>query len=358
MAMYTNNYNEPSFQINEDICRSNIRKMAEKARANQLIFRPHFKTHQSLAVGEWFRDEGVAAITVSSVKMARFFADGGWKDITIAFPANILQFDEISKLASEIRLNLLFDMKEQAAFFARNLRYKAGFYIKTDTGYHRSGVDPADTDTINHLLAEVSGSNLKFKGFLTHSGHTYHANDRDEILAIHAHSSKILSNLKQSYLSGYPEIITSTGDTPSCSIGEKFAGIDEIRPGNFVFYDLMQWKLGSCSFKEIGAVVVCPVISVYCSRKEALIYGGAVHLSKERLNDPAGKPVYGLIVPFSEGQWQAPEGDDYIVSLSQEHGIFRMSSKWANGLKPGDLVAVIPVHSCLAADLSTSCFIR
>ncbi len=356
-VMTIEEYHQPSFLIKEDICRSNIRRMAEKARTSNLIFRPHFKTHQSLVVGDWFREEGVEAITVSSVKMARFFADGGWNDITIALPANILQLDEISKLASEIRLSLLFDMQDQAAFFAMNLKHEAGFFIKTDTGYNRSGVIPTDTDTINSILAEASGSNLTFKGFLTHSGHTYHANGRDEILAIHKHSGKILSNLKRKYLPGNPGIITSAGDTPSCSIAEEFEGFDEIRPGNFVFYDLMQWRLGSCSFEEIGTVVVCPVISVYPSRKEALLHGGAVHLSKESINTRDGKPVYGLVVPFSEGQWQAPEGDDYIVSLSQEHGIFRISSRWASGLKPGDLVAVIPVHSCLAADLASSCSI-
>ena len=350
-------FNKPSFLIREDICRSNISRMAEKAQTNNLIFRPHFKTHQSLVVGEWFREEGVEAITVSSVKMARYFADGGWHDITIAFPANILQLDEISKLASEIRLNLIFDMTEQAAFFARNLRHKAGFFIKTDTGYHRSGVLPTDTDTINSILDEVSRSNLTFKGFLTHSGHTYHANGTDEILAVHHESVNILSNLKQIYLPGNPALITSTGDTPSCSIAEEFEGIDEIRPGNFVYYDLMQWRLGSCRFEEIGSVVVCPVISVYHTRKEALLFGGAVHLSKESIYTRDGKQVYGLIVPFSDCQWQAPEGDDYIVSLSQEHGIFKISSRWASGLKPGDLVAVIPVHSCLAADLASSCSI-
>ncbi len=43
--------------------------MAEKARINDVVFRPHFKTHQSHKIGQWFRNEGVNAITVSSIKM-------------------------------------------------------------------------------------------------------------------------------------------------------------------------------------------------------------------------------------------------------------------------------------------------
>jgi D-serine deaminase-like pyridoxal phosphate-dependent protein len=192
---------------------------------------------------------------------------------------------------------------------------------------------------------------LQFRGFLTHAGQTYSAKSREEILNIHRKTSAILFSLKQNYIQKFPGIITSTGDTPSCSLAEYFTGIDEIRPGNFVYYDLMQLRLGSCRFEQIAAAVVCPVVSVYPARNEALIYGGAVHLSKESIINADGSKNFGLIVPFIDGKWQKPEGDDSLVSLSQEHGIFKTDSHWARSLKPGDLVAVIPVHSCLAANL-------
>ena len=47
--------------------------MARKAKDNGLIFRPHFKTHQSIEIGEWFRESGVNKITVSSLTMANYF---------------------------------------------------------------------------------------------------------------------------------------------------------------------------------------------------------------------------------------------------------------------------------------------
>ena len=72
--------------------------MAYRVRQNQVRFRPHFKTHQSAAIGEWFRAEGVAAITTSSVEMATYFAEQGWNDITIAFPANVREIDQINRL--------------------------------------------------------------------------------------------------------------------------------------------------------------------------------------------------------------------------------------------------------------------
>ena len=81
----------PTLLVNPVIAQQNIAFMAEKARRQGIRFRPHFKTHQSAAVGEWFRQVGVTAITVSSVDMALYFADHGWDDITIAFPVNIRQ---------------------------------------------------------------------------------------------------------------------------------------------------------------------------------------------------------------------------------------------------------------------------
>ena len=92
---------EPTLVINQKICRSNIMRMAEKARSHNLIFRPHFKTHQSIIVGEWFRDYGVTAISVSSVKKAQYFSKENWNDSTIAFPVNPRETDRINGIRKE-----------------------------------------------------------------------------------------------------------------------------------------------------------------------------------------------------------------------------------------------------------------
>ena len=85
----------------------------------------------------------------------------------------------------------------------------------------------------------------------------------------------------------------SIGDTPSCSIAGSFAGADEIRPGNFVFYDLTMSGLGACRDEEIAVAVACPVTAKYKSLNQVVIYGGAVHLSKEFMVDERGRGIYG-----------------------------------------------------------------
>jgi len=90
---------KPTLLLDESTARKNICRMAGHARDAGVAFRPHFKTHQSVEIGEWFRSVVVSAITVSSVDMALYFARCGWADITIAFPANLRQQRDLAALA-------------------------------------------------------------------------------------------------------------------------------------------------------------------------------------------------------------------------------------------------------------------
>ena len=325
--------------------------MAAKARQYKVIFRPHFKTHQSAAIGEWFRGEGVTAITVSSVRMAQYFVKHGWQDITIAFPVNLLEMDEINHMASGIKLNLLLESEETAIFLKENLSAECGFFIKIDTGYHRTGVAASNVSLIDRILRAADSPKLQFKGFLTHSGQAYHAMDKQELIHIQQSASEDLFRLKKHYQHQFPGMIISVGDTPTCSQLPVPKGINEIRPGNFVFFDMMQFALGSCTLDEIAVALVCPVVSVHHNRLEEVIYGGAVHLSKEQtLLPPDPKPVYGLAVGWNGENWDTTNLLGKVSNLSQEHGVISLTQAGCN-LKPGDLVAILPVHSCLTANL-------
>lgn len=338
----------PTLVLNSAKCRANIRKMADKARRHKLHFRPHFKTHQSAAVGEWFRDEGVRSITVSSVGMAKYFAEHGWNDITIAFPVNLRESKGINLLAKSTRLNLLLDSFEVAEQLQKKLKTGVGIFIEVDTGSKRSGIAAGDLPAFEKLVESLQKlPNLQFKGFLTHAGHTYQAKGRSEVLSIHKLSKECMLKLGNHFASLSPLI--SIGDTPSCSLADDFEGIDEIRPGNFVLFDLMQENTGSCAPEDIAVALACPVVAKYPSRSEIIIYGGAIHLSKDLLKTQSGKLIYGRLAILNDNGWEIlPDGNE-IISLSQEHGVARLTANILKTITPGDLVAVLPVHSCLAA---------
>ena len=80
---------KPTLIVDRAKTEEKIRWMLEKASKSKVRFRPHFKTHQSAEIGDWFRKAGCTAITVSSFDMAAYFAQHGWDNITIARSTSI-----------------------------------------------------------------------------------------------------------------------------------------------------------------------------------------------------------------------------------------------------------------------------
>ncbi len=347
----------PTLLVDKEKCFTNIKFMSEKAIRHNLIFRPHFKTHQSHEIGKWYREFGVNKITVSSLCMADYFVSDGWNDITVAFPVNILEIDRINFLAEKIPLNILITSKDVVTILNKSLKHKINFFIKIDTGTKRTGVDAENKNEIDEILTEAKKDDkLIFIGFLAHSGHTYKAKSIDEIKNIHSKELEILNKLKNIYKEDYDKITCSVGDTPACSLLDNFEGMDEIRPGNFIFYDLQQWKIGSCSIDQIAVAMACPVVSKNEERKEILIYGGGVHFSKEVSSLEDGTPYFGFIVKLNENGWELPDKQSYLRALSQEHGIIKASDELFNDIKIGDVVGVLPIHSCMTADCMKKMF--
>jgi D-serine deaminase-like pyridoxal phosphate-dependent protein len=346
------NISIPTLIVDEEKCRKNIRIMAEKARTSGVSFRPHFKTHQSHTIGRWFREHGVKKITVSSLQMAEYFADDGWHDIMVAFPLNVREMETVNQLASRIRLGIIISDKDTLPYLEGHLNNPVDFYLKIDVGTHRTGFDPENQDLIKETINEaVQNSKLKFKGFVSHAGHTYKTNSLNEVQKIYNHGVDALKNLRDQFLPYHPGIIASWGDTPSCSLVPEFEGIDEIRPGNFIFYDLMQYHLGSCDWDHIALCVAAPVVARHKERNEIVVYAGAVHLSKDHYQIPNYGLVFGEVIKFTHKGFERFPKPVYVTRLSQEHGVIDCPDEYWDDFKVGGLMGVVPVHSCLAADL-------
>ena len=344
---------EPTLLLDKQRCLRNILMIAEKAKKNNLILRPHFKTHQSHEIGRWFRNAGVSKATVSSLKMAEYFAEDGWNDITVAFPVNVHEKDRINALAGKISLNLLVVAPETIAWLAKEVKHKLNILIEVDNGYHRTGVNPSDFSTIDSILKEIDQyNNFTFVGFLGHAGHSYKTGgDKNKILAIHKESIDVMTPLREKYKSRYPNMILSTGDTPTCSLADSFPGIDEIRPGNLVFYDIMQIGIKSCTIEDVAIAMACPVVATYPERNEIVVYGGGVHFAKDFVKLDDTTLSFGKVIELTNNGWSTAETGMYVKSLSQEHGVIYAPKETAEKIKIGEFLGILPVHSCLTADV-------
>ena len=341
----------PTLILDKAKCKRNIANMYHKSLKHGIMLRPHFKTHQSLEVGRWFKEVGVSKITVSSLQMASYFAQD-WDDITVAFPVNILEIDTINDLASRINLNILVESEDSVKFLIEHLQHPVNFYIKINIGNNRAGFLHYDTEGIKSLLQVASGSDkLNFIGFLGHAGHTYKCRGKVEILSTHNEAKTKLVALKNQFINQYPDIIASYGDTPSCSVAENFENLDELRPGNFVFYDLVQTQIGSCNVEDIAVALECPIVGVHKKQSELIIYGGGIHLSKDSMVDDEFGTIFGKLAKKTSKGWDGLIPNTYLRGVSQEHGVVKVPKSEIENFKVGDTVLVFPVHSCMTADL-------
>lgn len=338
----------PKLILNRNIVSSNIDFMINKAQQQALEFRPHFKTHQSIEIANMFKNRGVTGITVSSIYMAKYFIDNGWRDVTIAIPFNILETDLLNQLAKNAKITILIVTCEVLKHLEQNLNHNISAYIEIDTGQNRSGLAHNDYKNIDALIDCLDDcKKIEFHGFYSHSGHTYNCRSKQEILKVGSEAVNKLNDLYQKYKSPI-----CFGDTPSCSVLNDFGNISQISPGNFVFYDWMQVVIGACSYKDIAVALFCPVIAKYESRKEILVHAGAVHLSKEYLINENNQQYFGMVAQnFDTAGTQLPKNNIFVKSLSQEHGVIKCDEQYFNAIKIGDVIPILPIHSCLTADL-------
>ncbi len=258
----------------------------------------------------------------------------------------------IQKLARQIQLNVLIESEETIDFLNTHIETEMGIWIKVDVGYHRTGIRCNDGNTLRLQAQQIRNTPHRLEGLLTHAGQAYQARGKSQLIKIYKDSVRKINHARDRLAAdGFSPLKISYGDTPTCSAVDHFEGVDEIRPGNFVFYDIMQWQIGSCREEDIACALVCPVVAKHSERQELLIHGGAVHLSKEFILDEKGQKIFGYLAHWDGTSWGAIISDSWVSALSQEHGIIHAGSNLIQNVKVGDMLAILPIHSCLVMDL-------
>jgi D-serine deaminase-like pyridoxal phosphate-dependent protein len=341
----------PSLLLDVDRVRQNANRISDIAAKNHVRLRPHVKTHKCVEVARIQTASHDGAITVSTLAEARAFSNHGFSDITYAVPIERGKFTEaIEILKSGVKLNLLTDdvdtMRELDEAAGRaGVRFDV--FLKVDCGTHRVGVEPHTSEAIDIPRQISDSANLNFAGILTHAGHSYDAKSADEILAVARHERDSMVELAERLRQSGVEVPTvSIGSTPTISHVDHLKGVDEVRPGNYIFFDNFQATLGSCSFEDTALTVLAAVIHRDPTRRRFVVDAGAIALSKDR--GPVGLDPscgYGRVLDLD-----GSETSMRVTSLSQEHGeIDAGDSDAFDRIKVGDRLRILANHSCLTA---------
>ena len=144
----------------------------------------------------------------------------------------------------------------------------------------------------------------------------------------------------------------SIGSTPTMTLAKSLEGINEIRPGNYVFNDYTQAQLGVCNVNDCALTVLASVISHRPTAQFFVTDAGALALSKDlgatHLRNDMGM---GAIYEDYERKRLFAHIDLQIQTLSQEHGIIAAEhvSYLEGRFKVGDKIRILEHHACLTA---------
>jgi D-serine deaminase-like pyridoxal phosphate-dependent protein len=345
------NLSTPSLLLDIERVRNNSVRVSEKAKLNNVRLRPHIKTHKCIEVARIQTAGHDGAITVSTLAEARVFSELGFSDITYAVPVERGKFDDaIEILRGGVKLNLLTDDAETSRALndaAGKADVKFDVFLKIDCGTHRVGVEPHTAEAFEIPRQLSDAANLNFAGILTHAGHSYNARSKEEILDVARHERDSMVGLAEKLREGGIEVPTvSIGSTPTISCVDHLQGVDEIRPGNYIFFDAFQATLGSCGFEDTALTVLAAVVHRDRTRRRIVVDAGAIALSKDRGAvgiDPACG--YGHVLDLD-----GTETGMRVTSLSQEHGEIEVSDdEMFERFKVGDRLRILANHSCLTA---------
>lgn len=341
----------PSLVLDAGRVRRNAERMSERIKGLGAALRPHVKTHKCVEVARIQTERGAGGLTVSTLAEARAFATHGFKDITYAVPIEPGKFDEaieLSRLCERFAL-----ITDDAAIpplldeAARRAGVTLDLFLKVDCGYHRCGVEPERPEALEIPRRIGDAANLRFAGILTHAGHSYLARSQAELLALARRERDVMTEFAARLRTDGIEVPTvSVGSTPTATHYDHLEGVNEARPGNYIFFDAFQATLGSCAFEDCALTVLAAVVHRDRVRRKVVLDAGAIALSKDRgavgLDPSCG---YGRVLDLGGAETGLRVG-----SLSQEHGeVVVEDDKMLDALTVGARVRVLANHSCLSA---------
>lgn len=341
--------NTPAFLLDLDVMKKNVARMKETCDRLGVQLRPHMKTHKTIELGEMMTDGTKTCLEVSTLDEAEFYASHGFDDILYAYPITQQKLDRCRRLAEKLeKFHIMVESPESMEALKTTPRGSDklwSVFLEIDLGLGRTGVE-WDSDMALTLAREAANCpGIDFRGLYVHSGDSYGAKGPDQIRQTGKKNTDKLLQLKVRLAEAGVTCATLVmGSTPGCSHpDDSMAQLDTFSPGNYIFFDAMQKRIGSCEEKDIACRVVCRVISHKKSLNKMTIDAGFLAISHDgmELGLPEGPVIF-------QGH---PELK--LLGMCQELGSVGTQGEPLDFSKYpiGSLLFVYPHHSCATAAL-------
>ncbi|PYH91986.1 hypothetical protein BO71DRAFT_35926 [Aspergillus ellipticus CBS 707.79] len=393
---------KPAVVLDVAIIKRHCESMLEAAKALDVGFRAHIKTHKTpqlarLQVGE---ESEEAKFVISTVLEGEIIlpllkdiqANGRKVNVLYGIPLVPSQAPRLAALARQLgekSISVMIDHPDQLDYlkvFHEVAGVAACVFLKVDSGYHRAGLPPAKLNK-NGLLERVADEEKLGRavllGVYSHNSLSYSGSTPAEVMAYLIEEivgcKEALKQNKHLLPTGR-ELVISVGATPQVVsvknllrespipeaqalkslLHDSDPSIStpvkvELHAGVYPVLDMQQFGTNAHergeADKEIGISVVAEVCSVYNnderSKPEALVAAGSLALGREPCKS---YPGWGLV-----SGWRRETGSSRLIvdRISQEHAIVAWEKEDESKipLRIGQAVRIFPNHACITGAL-------
>ena len=319
--------------------RANAVRVAAYTARHGIAWRPHVKTHKSLALARIQLEAGARGLTVATPHEAEVMARV-CDDLLLAYPPlGTRKLERLMALPERVSLTVALDSDVALIGLARAARAAGrtvGVLVEVDVGLGRTGVQTAAEAA---RLASIArdAERLDYRGIMFYPGHirTHVSGQEQAIGELTERLESCCAALTEADLA--PEVV-SGGSSPTLWHSHLLPRLTEVRAGTVIYNDLDMTGMGVARDDECAYSILATVVSIAVPG-QAVVDAGSKALSKE-LHDTAGTGYAAL----------AGRPEVRVVALSEEHGVLDITgTDWRP--RVGELVRLLPNHVCVSVNL-------
>jgi D-serine deaminase-like pyridoxal phosphate-dependent protein len=284
---------------------------------------------------------GAVGLTVAKVGEAEVMLDAAPPDMLVAYPViGRAKLVRLMAVARRARVTVALDSPvaaQQLSEAARAAGVNVGVLAETDVGLGRVGVSPG-AELLDLARGIERLASLSFEGIAFYPGHIKDnsAAGREALAALGGLIQSILADFRRE---GIQARIVSGGSTPSLYHSHELPGLNEIRPGTYVYNDWNTVASGACTPDECAATLLVTVVST-ARPGQIIVDGGSKTFSSDRLAGSA-ESTFGHVV-------EAPEA--VFHKMNEEHGYVDVR-QCDRKFEIGERLRIVPNHICVAVNL-------
>lgn len=320
-----------------DITERNLRAMQAACDAGGTALRPHIKTHKVPEIARWQLDLGAQGLTVAKLGEAEVMLDAaGCDDLFIAYSlVGAPKYARLKKLLDRADVRVSVVSEAQARLLSAGLDgAQVKVRLNVDTGLHRDGMTADAAIEAGQRIASLPG--LELVGVFSHEGQAHAAPEGIETSGERA-ADQLIEVAAALRLAGVACDEVAPGATPTARHLAGYPGVTEVRPGTYLFNDMMCKEHMGLSVDDCAVRVICTVVDLP-EPGRAIIDGG----SKTFFNDQCAEWGRAMCVEYPELR---------LEKCSEEHGHVEWRGEGDVPVRLGDRLTWIPTHVCPVVNL-------